>query len=69
MAAYPGGDSATAISELRSFAEQGNAEAQYNLGYMYGEGLGVPQDDYVQAHMWLNIAASSFPPGKDRVRL
>ncbi len=24
----------------------------------------VPQD-YVQAHMWFNLAASSFPPGED----
>ena len=32
---------------------------------MYYNGQGVLQD-YVQAHMWLNIAASSFPPGKDR---
>ena len=26
---------------------------------------GVPQD-YVQAHMWLNLAASRHPPGEDR---
>jgi hypothetical protein len=31
--------------------------AQYNLGEMYGVGLGVPQD-YAQAHMWFNLAAS-----------
>ncbi len=39
--------------------------AQYNLGVMYDIGRGVPQD-YAQAHMWLNLAASRFPPGKDR---
>ncbi len=32
---------------------------------MYGKGLGVPQD-YVQAHMRFNLAASSFPPGENR---
>ncbi len=32
---------------------------------MYGDGWGVPQD-YVQAHMWYNLAASRLPPGKDR---
>ncbi len=31
---------------------------------MYGTGLGVPQD-YVQAHKWYNIAATSLPPGKN----
>jgi TPR repeat protein len=31
--------------------------AQFNLGVMYENGEGVPQD-YVKAHMWLNLAAS-----------
>ena len=38
-------------------AEQGHAEAPYILGVMYADGRGVPQD-YVEAHMWLNLAAS-----------
>ena len=33
--------------------------AQFNLGTMYYEGKGVPQD-YIQAHMWSNLAASRF---------
>ncbi len=32
---------------------------------MYGEGQGVPQD-YVQAHMWYNLAASKHPLGEVR---
>ncbi len=32
---------------------------------MYATGDGVPQD-YVQAHMWYNLAASRYPPGSDR---
>ena len=39
-------------------AEQGNADAQYNLGVMYGLGNGVIQDS-VYAHMWANLAASN----------
>ena len=39
-------------------AEQGDASAQYNLGVMYYNGQGVIQD-YLYAHMWLNIAASN----------
>ena len=45
------------ITQLMKRAEQGNALAQYNLGLMYEDGKGVPRD-YVQAHMWYNLAAS-----------
>ena len=53
----------TEIEQLRLAAEQGNAAAQYNLGVMYNNGRGVPQD-YVQAHKWLNLAASRTTPEK-----
>ncbi len=33
-----------AIYWYRQAAEQGYVSAQVNLGYMYKEGLGVPQD-------------------------
>ncbi len=33
------------------------AVAQFSLGVMYSKGQGVPQD-YVQAHMWVNLAAA-----------
>ncbi len=65
MAAYQRGDYATAIRELRLLCEQGNANAQFSLGAMYRNGLGVPQDDG-KAHMWYNLAASKYPPGEDR---
>jgi len=55
--AYSRGDYATALKEWRPLAQQGDADAQYNLGVMYYEGKGVPQD-YVQAYMWFNLAAS-----------
>ncbi len=58
-------DYAEAVKWRRKAAEQGLAEAQYNLGNMYEDGQGVPQD-YAQAHMWFNLAASRFPPGKNR---
>ena len=50
------GDYATALREWRPLAEQGVADAQYNLGWMYYKGQGVPQD-YVYAHMWRNVVA------------
>ena len=37
-------------------AEQGQAEAQYTLGFMYAKGEGVPQD-YAEAMKWFRKAA------------
>jgi TPR repeat protein len=37
-------------------AAQGAADAQHNLGFLYGRGQGVAQD-YIRAHMWYNLAA------------
>jgi len=51
-------DYKTAVKWYRLAAEQGDADAQFNLGGMYGNGQGVIQDN-VYAHMWSNIAASS----------
>ncbi len=62
---YEQGEYATAFREWRPLAEQGNANAQLMLGLMYDKGRGVPQD-YVQAHMWFNLAASRFRPGAGR---
>src|SRR5271166_1968954 len=43
--ALQNGDYATALKEFLPLAEQGDAEAQCNLGFMYATGHGVPQDD------------------------
>ena len=47
------------VSWYRKGADQGFADAQYNLGIMYAKGEGVPQD-YVQAHKWWNLAAARY---------
>ena len=52
------GDFATALLEWMPLAKDADAYAQYNLGVMYGNGQGVPQD-FVYAHMWFNIAAAT----------
>ena len=44
------------IAETRRLAEQGDADAQYNLGYRYVTGIGVPQDR-AEAVRWLRLAA------------
>ncbi len=62
MAAYKRGDYATAMREWRPLAEQGDAEAQSNLGFMYQHGQGVSQD-YAEATRWFRKAAEQ---GYDR---
>ena len=44
------------ITEIRRQAEQGDVDAQFNLGFMYVEGQGVLQDD-AEAARWLRLAA------------
>ncbi len=55
-AAYLRGDYATAYRLIKPLAEQGNAKAQFNLGVMYHNGHGVPQD-YTEAMKWYQKAA------------
>lgn len=54
--AYLREDFVTALAEWRPLAEQGNAEAQNMLGFMYRYGQGVPQD-FEQARVWYRRAA------------
>ena len=56
FAAYQSGDWATALREWTPLAEQGRADAQYNLGLIYDKGWGVPQD-YKAAVKWYRLAA------------
>ena len=58
------------IKKLTQQANQGNAKAQFNLGWMYYFGRGVPQDD-VQAMKWFILAAAqgyvNVAKNRDRV--
>ncbi len=56
LAADKRGDHARALRLWRPLAEQGNPRAQNNLGEMYRNGHGVPQD-YVEAMRWYRKAA------------
>ena len=56
LAAYDARDYATAMQELRPLAEEGNAEAQYRLGYMYNRGWGI-RSNGVEALRWWHLAA------------
>jgi hypothetical protein len=48
---------AEAMRWYRSAAERGDAQAQYNLGFLYAGGFGVPQD-LAQARIWMQKAAA-----------
>ena len=54
--AYHKRDYATALREWRPLAEQGSALAQFNLGFMYDQGEGIPKDDK-EAVKWYRLAA------------
>ena len=44
------------LNKLRQLAEQGDAQAQYNLGVKYAKGQGIPQN-FEAASWWFRQAA------------
>ena len=56
LKAAQAGDFQTALKEWKPLADQGDADAQYNLGLMYADGEGVPEDD-AEAARWYRLAA------------
>ena len=55
--AYQNGDYATALKELMPLAEQGDAKAQWRLGWMFDYGDGILPEDDKQAVRWYTLAA------------
>ena len=53
------------LDKIRRAAEQGDATAQINLGWMYSRGRGVPQDD-AEAVRWYRRAAEQGEPTAQR---
>ncbi len=62
--AYERGDYATAFREFHPLAEQGLADAQFNLGFMHEQGKGV-LEDFVSACAWFDLVAAQ---GDDNAR-
>ena len=56
LAAYNSTEYDTALAIWQPLAESGDAESQYGLGMMYGNGFGVPMDDAL-AIKWYGLAA------------
>lgn len=57
IAAEARGDHATALRILRPLAAKSDADAQFYLGWMYYQGLGVVQD-YTEALKWFRLSAA-----------
>jgi TPR repeat protein len=68
LEAYEKGDYKAAFKVFKPLAEQGDSDAQFCLGVMYTNGNGVPKD-YIQAHMWLNLAAMAGDKKTDELRV
>jgi TPR repeat protein len=58
MAAAGRRDYIAAAEEWLPLAEQGHVGAQYNIGVLYDQGLGVPQD-FGEATKWYRLAAEA----------
>lgn len=56
--AYDSGNYGRAMKLFKAMARQGNARADFNIGFMYAHGQGVPQS-YVLAYMWADTAAAN----------
>ena len=65
--AYERGNFDTAAKIFKELAEQGDPDAQTNLGFMYEDGQGVLQDN-IKAHMWYNLAAANGYKNADEWR-
>ncbi len=59
--AYRCADEVTTVRALRQAAEAGDADAQYNLGVLYVNGEGTPQD-FDEAYRWYHLAAEQGHP-------
>lgn len=56
-----------AFKWYRLAANQGDADAQYNLGFVYEYGDGVAQD-YVQAYLWYSLVITSDSKNTDAAK-
>jgi TPR repeat protein len=52
--------SAATIEKWREYAKQGNASAQHNLGVIYENGKGVPQNQKLAVHWYRKAAKQGF---------
>lgn len=69
VAIYERGDYPAAMKAFRALADQGNANAQFNIAVMYEQGQGVTRD-LAQAFKWYRLAAAQgFPQAQATVAM
>jgi hypothetical protein len=69
MSGYYRGDYARTVRELVPAARRGNARAQGQLGFMYENGFGVPQNYAVAADLYHSAAEQGDPFAQSRLGL
>jgi TPR repeat protein len=57
--AIKSGDYAEAFNQLIPLAKEGNPEAQYNMGWLYANGIGARVDVPTAVYWWKKAAASN----------
>jgi TPR repeat protein len=67
--AYGRGDYVRAVNEVAPLALRGNAKAQALLGFMYENGLGVPQAYDAAADLYRQAAMQGDPFGQSQLGL
>jgi TPR repeat protein len=60
LVARKNSDYEAAIRLLRPLADQGDAQAQYNVGEMYQYGQGVPHDNAIAMNWYQKAAAQGY---------
>ena len=55
------------LTDIRTIAEQGQAEALFNLGMTYHNGDGVPRNDSEAAKWYRKAAAQGHPDAQLRL--
>jgi len=57
-----------AVEWYNKSAEQGNMQAQYNLGIMYEDGIGVPQSNEKAMEWYRKAAAQGYSEAKEALQ-
>jgi TPR repeat protein len=55
------------ITHWQKEANAGDADAQYNLAYIYENGLGVPKDEAKALELYQQAADQGYSPAKNNV--
>jgi len=55
------------IAQLQREAQEGDPDAQYNLAYMYENGLGVPKNETKALELYQQAADRGHPAAQDNL--